>query len=109
VIEVDGIVAGSARRSGRNAEFSQRVPGLAVDPRRRRAFVVAAGGDVAEVRLATGAVTHHRLSQRGSYVASSEPAAADKSLEGPERVAGREHVELRARASAATRTRGLRP
>jgi hypothetical protein len=53
-------------------------PGLAVDVAGNRAFVVTAGGEVAEVRLPRLQVTYHRLSQRTSQ-------ARAKRIEGPVR------------------------
>ena len=45
-------------RAGRN-EAARRLPGLAVDPARARAFVVGAGEPIAEVDLRTLSVTYH--------------------------------------------------
>jgi hypothetical protein len=85
--------------------------GLAIDKRRQRAFVVAAGAPVAEVDLATGAVwyheLHHRSSQRGPAGIAKGP------IEGPIRhaialangliaVTGDNHFILRRTGGGAT-------
>jgi hypothetical protein len=89
VVVIGRILAGSKRRENRRggAEFMQRDPGLAIDPARRRAFVVSADAHVAEVDLASRAVVYHRLARPLSSFAASRPDAAEKSIAGPTRVA----------------------
>ncbi len=73
----------------RGGEHRQVAPGLAVDPRGRRAVVVPPGGRVAEVDLDSLRVTYHELSRPVSLLGRLrgwlEPAAHAKSLVGPER------------------------
>jgi hypothetical protein len=54
-------IRAGAQRGERETERYER-PGLAVDA--ERAYVVSAGGPVAEIDLGTLAVTHHELAQR---------------------------------------------
>jgi hypothetical protein len=75
------------------SEFRSRelVPGLAVDPARRRALVVPAGGPVAEVDLGDLSVTYHTLSEPVSlfhrFLDWLDPAAEAKMIEGKDRQA----------------------
>jgi hypothetical protein len=65
-------------------------PGLAVDPDGGRAFLVPASGAVAEIDLATLAVSYHELDHSSllhRFLSWLTPAAAAKALEGPEREA----------------------
>ena len=68
----------------------RRLPGLAVDPAGRRAFVVDAGL-VAEVDLATLAMCYHELTRSASLLARIrdwlDPAAHAKGIRGPTRSA----------------------
>jgi hypothetical protein len=62
-------------------------PALAVDPDGNRAFVFSAGGDVADVDLASLAVEYHMLQEPSSYLERLrnwlEPEAHGKASEGP--------------------------
>jgi len=75
------------------SEFRSRelVPGLAVDPRGRRALVVPPGGPVAEVDLDDLTVTYHTLSEPVSlfhrFLDWLDPAAEAKMIEGKDRQA----------------------
>ena len=74
------IAAGVAER-GRGRRRSQRVrlPGLAIDPERGIAYVVAAGRPlVAEVELASGRVAYHPLAQRPTLGAAERAHAAKR-------------------------------
>ena len=70
---------------------TENIPGLAVDPTGRRALVVPAGGEVAEVSLANLRVTYHSLSQPVSLLERFrnwlEPTAEAKLIQGPIRQA----------------------
>jgi hypothetical protein len=68
----------------------QALPGLAVDPAGRRAYVVAAGAPVAEVDLTTLRVGHHRLAPPTSPLRRLAnwlvpPAEAKGATDGPTR------------------------
>jgi hypothetical protein len=67
----------------------QSVPALAVEPSDDRALVVPAGGQVAEVDLASLKVTYHDLSEPVSLLGRLrdwlEPSAHAKMLQGPDR------------------------
>jgi hypothetical protein len=86
-VELDRIAAGWG--GGRTNRV--RGAGVAVDQDTRRAFVVAAGGLVAEVDLATLAVSYHRparpASLLGRLAAWLQPEAAAKGESGPVREA----------------------
>jgi hypothetical protein len=70
--------------------FRQNIPALAVDPA-GRAFVVPATGSIAEVSLATLAVSYHSLSEPVSLLGRlrdwAEPTAEAKGISGPVRIA----------------------
>lgn len=92
-VRLDKIMAGFQRLSTDESDprSRQAVPGLAVDPAGRHAFVVAAGAEVAEVDLASLGVAYHQLGrptsplQRlGSWLL--QPAEA-KEASGPARTA----------------------
>jgi hypothetical protein len=86
-----GISAGSKPPTGPPYLFERRVPGFAVDPAGKRAFVVPAGGTVLEVELPTLAVRTRELSRPVSLLGRLrnwlEPAAQAKASEGPTRTA----------------------
>ncbi|MGH3023167.1 MAG: hypothetical protein ACRDNI_05880 [Gaiellaceae bacterium] len=69
----------------------QSIPGLAVEPSGVRALVVPAGNRVAEVDLETLDVRYHDLSEPVSLLGRLrdwlEPAAAAKTIDGPDRTA----------------------
>jgi hypothetical protein len=70
--------------SGAGHAFDHRTPGLAVDPARRRAFVVTRSL-VAEVDLATLAVSYHALARPASFARLGnrvEPVAGAKRMTG---------------------------
>ena len=88
------IVGGSITQAGDDDEgvrITENIPGLAVDPTGRRALVVPAGGEVAEISLANLRVTYHSLSQPVSLLERLrnwlEPTAEAKLIEGPTRQA----------------------
>lgn len=66
-----------------------RRPGLAVDPRRRRAYVLPATSEVVEVDLASRATRYHRLTPRRSLLDRLrdlvEPATQARPVVGPTR------------------------
>lgn len=93
-IPLRGIVGGfKTEQGGGEADFrvTENIPGLAVDPSGRRALVVPAGGEVAEIDLANLRVTYHALSQPVSLLKRLrnwlEPVAEAKMIEGPIRQA----------------------
>jgi hypothetical protein len=80
------ILAGSQLLgTGSNHRVDARLPGLAVDSDRRRAFVVA-DSTIAEIDLRSSAVEYHTLDGRPSFLARLwswlEPAASAKVLNG---------------------------
>jgi hypothetical protein len=80
-VVLDRIRAGTKRRTVRGTQYADvQWPGLAADPAGRTAYVVAAGGLVAEVDLATLAVTYHSLEGAGTR-------RLQKSVNGPMRYA----------------------
>jgi hypothetical protein len=88
-IRLDRILAGSKLlASGSDHQVESQLPGLAVDPETRRAFVV---NDrlVAEIDLAGGGVTYHALERKASLLSRLwnwvEPAAAAKEVSGHSR------------------------
>lgn len=88
---VERILAGTVV-DGTSAEYRAATiqPGLAVDPDRKRAFVVPASGAVAEVDLVTLDVSYHELdrpSLLGRLLRWLTPAAQAKVMEGPVREA----------------------
>lgn len=88
---VERVLAGTVVDAS-SAEYRAKTiqPGLAVDPDRRRAFVVPASGPVAEVDLATLDVSYHELdrpSLLGRLLRWVTPAAQAKVIEGPVREA----------------------
>jgi hypothetical protein len=73
---------------GPSAPAREVTPGLAVDEASGTAYVVGATEPlVAEVDLATGAVTYHDLSLGGGAAAGPVAIAADRILTGPYRIA----------------------
>ena len=93
-VPLRGITGGSKTEAGDDeADFrvTENIPGLAVDPTGRRALVVPAGGQVAEVSLDNLRVTYHSLSQPVSLLERLhnwlEPVAEAKMIEGPIRQA----------------------
>jgi hypothetical protein len=88
VVRVGRIVAGVPHEVG-TARTRLSIPGLAVDPARRRAFLVQPGL-VAEVDLGSLAVSYHRLGRTsllGRLHAWLEPDAQAKEGSGPTRSA----------------------
>ena len=88
------IVGGSKTEEGEGEEEfrgTENIPGLAIDPTGRRALVVPAGGEVAEVSLDNLRVSYHSLSQPVSLLERLrkwlEPTAQAKLIEGPSRQA----------------------
>jgi hypothetical protein len=80
-VVLDRIRAGTKQRTVRRVRYTEvRWPGLTVDPAGRTAYVVAAGGLVAEVDLGTLAVTYHSLEGAGTR-------QLQKSVNGPMRYA----------------------
>jgi hypothetical protein len=73
------------------SKLRQNIPGLAVDPDSGRAFVIPATGPIAEVHLATFAVSYHSLAQPVSLLGRVhdwiEPKAEAKGSNGPIRSA----------------------
>jgi hypothetical protein len=89
VVRLDRVVAGLPSGVGSGLPRRLSVPGLAVDPGRRRAFVVTPGL-VTEVDLRSLAVSYHRLghtSLLGRLHAWIEPEAQAKEGSGPTRSA----------------------
>ena len=83
-VVLDRIRAGTKWRKVRGVQIADvRQPGLAADPTGRTAYVVAAGGLVAEVDLTTLAVSYHSLDAAGIR----RLARAQKSINGPIRSA----------------------
>jgi hypothetical protein len=89
-VTIEGISGGTETKNDEE-EFraKQVMPGLAVDKEARRAFVVSAGRNVAEVSLRNLAVDYHELSEPVSLLGRLrnwlEPAAEAKVIEGPQR------------------------
>jgi hypothetical protein len=85
------LIAGWTQPDGEPYVFSQRVPGLAVDPEGGRLFVVPAESRALEVELATLTVRERPLSERVSLLGRLhnwlEPAAQAKASDGPVRYA----------------------
>jgi hypothetical protein len=92
-VTLSGIAAGTESvETGGLPVDRQAFPGLAVDPAGRRAFVVAAGGPVAEVDLTTLRVGYHRLATPASPLRRLAnwllpPAQAKGATDGPARSA----------------------
>lgn len=89
-----GMVGGWETEQGDDeSDFRSRelVPGLAVDPGRRRAFVVPPAGPVAEISLRDLSIRYHTLSQPisrlGRFLEWLDPAAEAKLIEGRDRQA----------------------
>lgn len=86
---VGGSVTDELAEDPGNAVRRYAIPGLAVDPARRKAFVVAAGAPLAEIDLETLAVSYHELSEPVSVLGRVrdwlEPVAQAKSGDGPYR------------------------
>jgi hypothetical protein len=76
---------------GSGPRMKQAVPGIAADPTGRRVYVVPGNGPVAEVELASLAVTYHRLGRSASpwqrLARWWAPPAEAKILSGPSRSA----------------------
>jgi hypothetical protein len=74
---------------GSGPRMEQAVPGIAADPAGRRVYIVPGGGPVAEVELASLAVTYHRLGRSASLLQRLArwwaPPAEAKILSGPSR------------------------
>lgn len=91
IASVDRVVEGTDFAQGSSDSRSRTiVPGLAVDPESRRAFLVPHSGPVAEIDLATLAVSYHELETQsllGRFMRWLFPSAQAKVLEGPEREA----------------------
>jgi hypothetical protein len=96
VVSVDGVETGSVVDEGWVGDPARMVhrmvqPGLAIDPDGRRAFLVAASGQIARIVLDTLAVTYHVAVPRRSLLhrlsAWFFPAAQAKLVEGPQREA----------------------
>jgi hypothetical protein len=92
-VTLPGIAAGyQSVETGALLVDRQALPGLAVDPAGRRAYVVAAGAPVAEVDLTTLRVGYHRLARPTSLLRRLAnwflpPAAAKGTTDGPARSA----------------------
>ncbi len=89
-VVLDRIAVGSTiDESGSTPRFQTRLPGFAVDPAGRTAFVVAPDRLVAEVDLDTLAVRYHEpaSSPGARFLRWLQPAAIAKTLDGPSRVA----------------------
>lgn len=80
----------ASERAGQPFARTRR-PGIAVDPERRRAYVVSAGSELAEVDLDSLAVSYRPLSETVSLLGRLrdwlEPQAQAKLFAGPERTA----------------------
>lgn len=89
-VRLERVPAGVKLLPGQDFQVEQSVPGLAVDPGGRRAFVVAPGL-VAEVDLVTLAVTYHAPKPATSAFSRLldwlDPAAYAKGATGPTRTA----------------------
>lgn len=89
-VGLERIAAGSKLLAGGGHRIDYRRPGLAVDPVRRRAFVVGTSL-IAEVDLSNRAVSYHELPRSASLFAwlrnSLEPAAHAKESTGAGRIA----------------------
>jgi hypothetical protein len=70
LLRLDGVSAGllTAQVTGSPSIVRERRPALAVDPRRRRAYVLPAAPEVVEVDLQRRRVLHHGLSVRRSLL-----------------------------------------
>jgi hypothetical protein len=91
-VVVPGILGGSEVENGENGYLARQVvPGLAIDRAGSRAFIVPAGGTVAEVSLNNLAIGYHSLSEPISLLGRLhnwlEPAAEAKFIDGPQRKA----------------------
>jgi hypothetical protein len=91
-VVVARIFGGSEVENGENGYLARQVvPGLAIDRAGSRAFIVPAGGTVAEVSLNNLAIGYHSLSEPSSFLGRLhnwlEPAAEAKFIEGPQRKA----------------------
>jgi hypothetical protein len=92
-VALDGITAGIERLDdgGSDPRARQAVPGLAVEPSGRRAFVVAAGQPAAEIDLQRLAVGYHPLRRPTSPLRRLAswlvPPAEAKEISGPRRSA----------------------
>jgi hypothetical protein len=89
-LALDRTLAGTRTIDGEGHRSEQRLPGLAVDPARRRAFVVGPGL-IADVDLARGAVSYHEPSRPVSLLGRLrdwlDPVAHAKGVTGPARSA----------------------
>jgi hypothetical protein len=91
-VAIDGISGGTETENDEEGfRAGQVVPGLAIDEEARRAYVVSAGRNVAEVSLSNLTVGYHELSEPVSLLGRLrnwlEPAAEAKMIEGPQRKA----------------------
>ena len=91
-VAIDGISGGTETKNDEEGfRARQVVPALAIDEEARRAFVVSAGRNVAEVSLRNLAVEYHELSEPVSLLGRLrtwlEPSAEAKMIEGPQRKA----------------------
>lgn len=85
-VDLPRILAGSKLLgTGSNHPVDSRLPGLAVDPQRRRAFVVS-NSLIAELNLRTFSVSYHEVERRSSFLTRLwnwlEPAAHAKQVSG---------------------------
>jgi hypothetical protein len=81
-VRLDRILAGSKLLgTGSDHRVETRLPGLAVDPERRRAFVVDRRV-AAEIDLRSLAVSYHTLEGQVSFMSRLEPATATKQVSG---------------------------
>lgn len=90
-IVVDDVLVGTVvDQSTQDVHARTIVPGLAVDPIGRRAFLVPASGPIAQIDLSTLALGYHRLDHPSllrRLLDWLQPAAAAKAIEGPVRQA----------------------
>lgn len=91
ITTVDRVLAGTVV-DRQSSDYRARTisPGLAVDPDGRRAFLVPASGPIAEIDLATLAVSYHEIDRPSllrRFLTWLTPSAQAKVLEGPVREA----------------------
>jgi hypothetical protein len=91
VVTLDRVLGGWGSHDDEGEPVAVRLPGLAVDPDGRRAYVVPSGAELAEVDLDSLGVRYHQLSEPVSLLgrlgAWLQPAAHAKRAEGPIRSA----------------------
>ena len=81
-VRLERILAGSKLLgTGPDHRVEAQLPGLAVDPQSRRAFVVDKSV-AAEIDLRSLAVSYHTLARQASFLPRLEPAAAAKQVSG---------------------------